>query len=92
VSDHLPTWAQEMGPGHRGPTIVGTLGLFAAGTALLLALLGGPAATSAQEPATGARVDSPACAELWRLERHGVHSGASWRRVDRACQEAPRGP
>jgi hypothetical protein len=32
VSHHLPTWAQEMGPGYRGPTIAGTLGLFAAGT------------------------------------------------------------
>jgi hypothetical protein len=28
----------------------------------------------------------PACAERQRLERHGVHSGASHRRALRACR------
>jgi hypothetical protein len=90
MSHHLPQWAQEMSPGYRGPTIAGTLGLLAAVAALLLALLGGPAATATGE-GTRSRQLSPVCAELRRLERHGVHSGASWRRVDRACREASGG-
>jgi hypothetical protein len=91
MSHHLPQWAQEMSPGYRGPTILGTLGLLAAVAALLLALLAWPAATSTDSPATGPRQLSPVCAELQRLERHGVHSGPSWRRVDRLCRRASGG-
>jgi hypothetical protein len=90
MSDHLPTWAQEMGPGYRGPTTAGTLGLLAITTALLLALLGGPAATATDSTSTGPWQLSPPCAELQRLERHGVHSGPSWRRVERLCRGATR--
>ena len=85
MSDHLPHWAQEMGPGYRGPTIVGTLGLLAAVAALLLALLSGSAATKADEPATGPR-RGPACTELRRLERHGVSTGATLARTRAACR------
>ena len=85
MSDHLPQWVQEMGPSYRGPTIVGTLGLLAAVAALLLALLGGPAATKADEPATSSR-RGPACAELRRLERHGVSSGPTLARTRAACR------
>jgi hypothetical protein len=85
VSDHLPQWAQEMGPGYPEPTIVSTLGLLVAVAALLLALLSGLPATSAEEPATGAR-RSPACAELRRLKRHGVSSGPTLTRTRAACR------
>ncbi len=91
MSHHLPQWAQEMSPGYRGPTIAGTLGLLAAVAVLLLVLLGGPAATVTDSQATGPRQLSPVCAELRRLERHGVRSGPSWRRVDRLCGEASGG-
>jgi hypothetical protein len=90
VSDHLPQWAQEMSPGYRGPTIAGTLGLLAAVTVLLLALLGGPTATATGE-GTRLRQLSPTCAELQRLQGHGVRSGPSWRRVDRLCREETTG-
>jgi hypothetical protein len=80
VSHHLPQWAQEMSPGYQGPTIAGTLGLLAAAAALLLALRGGPTATATDSSSTGPRRLSPVCAELQRLERHGVNSGSSWRR------------
>ncbi len=90
MSHHLPQWAQEMSPGYRGPTIAGTLGLLAAVAALLLALLGGPTATATGE-GTRPRQLSPVCAELHRLERHGVYSGPSWRRVDRACRKEASG-
>jgi hypothetical protein len=90
VSDHLPQWAQEMSPGYRGPTIAGTLGLLAAVTVLLLALLGGPTATATGAGAPSRQL-SPACAELQRLQSHGVRSGPSWRRVDQLCREETSG-
>ena len=90
MSDHLPQWAQEMSPNYRGPTIAATLGLLAAVTVLLLALLGGPSAT-VTDSTSRPRQLSPACAERQRLERHGVHSGPSWRRVDRACRKEASG-
>jgi hypothetical protein len=37
----VPQWAQEMSPRHRGPTIAGTLTLFAILTVVLISWLGG---------------------------------------------------
>jgi len=34
----------------------------------------------------GPQPPGPACAEQQRLERHGVHSGPSYRRALRACR------
>ena len=39
----------------------------------------------------GRRWQSPACAELQRLQRHGVDSGPSYRAMARACREASGG-
>jgi hypothetical protein len=79
----VPLWAQEMSPHHHGPTGVGVLAL--AIVAVLLGLiLSAAAATDSNE--VGTRWQSPACAEQARLERHGVSSGPSYRRVARACQ------
>jgi hypothetical protein len=86
----VPLWAQEMSPHHRGPTGAGVLAL--AVVAVLVAFLLQLGAANGSGPAgSGQRVQSPACAELARLERRGVHAGASWRRVDRACREGVRG-
>jgi hypothetical protein len=86
----VPLWAQEMSPHHRGPTGAGVLAV--AVVAVLVALLLLPRlATVSDASSRGSRVLSPACAELQRLEGHGVHSGASWRRADRACREVPHG-
>jgi hypothetical protein len=85
----VPLWAQEMSPYHRGPTGAGVLAL--AVVAVLLGLV--LSATSATEGSEqdGPRWQSPACAELQRLQRHGVSSGPSHRAVARACQEARGG-
>ena len=74
-----------MSPYHRGPTGAGVLAL--AVVAVLVAFLLQLGAVSG----SGQRVQSPACAELARLERRGVHAGASWRRVDRACRQGASG-
>jgi hypothetical protein len=64
VSDHLPTWAQEMRPGYRGPTVAGTLGLLAVVTVLLLALLGWPTADASGSRTTRPTTPPP-CAQHW---------------------------
>jgi hypothetical protein len=85
----VPLWAQEMSPCHRGPTGAGVLAL--AVVAVLLGLmLSATAATEAREQ-DRPRWQSPACAELQRLQRHGVDSGPSYRAVARACREASGG-
>jgi hypothetical protein len=82
----VPLWAQEMSPHHRGPTSAGVLAL--AVVAVLVAfLLQLGAANGSGQAGSGPRLQGPACAELARLERRGVHAGASWRRVDRACRQ-----
>ena len=79
-----------MSPYHRGPTGAGVLAL--AVVAVLVAFLLQLGAVTGSGPAgSGQRVQSPACAELARLERRGVHAGASWRRVDRACRQGASG-
>jgi hypothetical protein len=83
----VPQWAQEMSPYHRGPTGVGVLAL-AVVTVLFGLLLSAGAVTERGQGAP--RWQSPACAEQVRLERHGVTSGPSYRRVARACQAAGR--
>jgi hypothetical protein len=86
----VPLWAQEMSPHHRGPT--GADVLTVAVVTILVALLLLPRLATARDASfRSGRALSPACAELQRLERHGVRSGASWRRVDRACREANHG-
>jgi hypothetical protein len=87
AEDRWLRWQAEMAGTADGPSIGTVLATFAAGVALLLALLGGPAATGDRSPATGPRQLSPACAELQRLARHGVRSGASWRRAWTACED-----
>jgi hypothetical protein len=73
----VPQWAQEMSPYHRGPTAAGVLALAVVAVLVALLLQLGPT-TDIRE--TGARWQSPACAEQARLERHGVTSGPSYRR------------
>ena len=86
----VPLWAQEMSPHHRGPTGAGVLAL--AVVAVLVAfLLQLGAASGSGQAGSGQRVQSPACAELERLERRGVRAGVSWRRVERACRQGVRG-
>ena len=85
AGDRWLRWQAEMAGTADGPSIGTVLMTLAAGAALLLALLGGPAATSAEEPATGPR-RGPACTELRRLERHGVSSGATLARTRAACR------
>jgi hypothetical protein len=64
MSHHLPSWAEEMGPGYRGPTVAGTLGLLAVVALLLLALLGWPTAEAAGLKATRPTTPPP-CATVW---------------------------
>ena len=90
AEDRWLRWQAEMAGTADGPSVGTVLVSLAAGAALLLALLGGPAATSAQEPATGAR-RGPACAELRRLERQGVSSGPTLARTRAACRRAASG-
>jgi hypothetical protein len=81
----VPLWAQEMSPHHRGPTGAGVLAL-AVVVVLVVVLLQFAAATGSGQAGSGQRVQSPACAELQRLQEHGVHAGASWRRAAQACE------
>jgi hypothetical protein len=85
----VPLWAQEMSPHHRGPTAAGVLTL-AVVVVLVVLLLGGAAAMQGGQSA-GPQWESPACAELQRLQRHGVSSGPSYRLAARACREASGG-
>jgi hypothetical protein len=77
-----------MSPYHRGPTGAGVLAL--AVVAVLLGLMLSTTAASQPSEQDGPR-KSPACAELQRLQRHGVRSGPSYRAVARACREASGG-
>jgi hypothetical protein len=83
----VPLWAQEMSPYHRGPTGAGVLAVMAVLLGLVLST------TAARQPSEqdGPRWQSPACAELQRLQRHGISSGPSYRAVVRACREASGG-
>jgi hypothetical protein len=81
----VPLWAQEMSPHHRGPTGAGVLAL-AVVVVLVVVLLQFAAATRGGQAGSGQRVQSPACAELQRLQEHGVHAGTSWRRAAQACE------
>ena len=85
----VPLWAQEMSPYHRGPTGGGVLAL--AVVAVLLGLVLSATAASQPSEQDGRRWQSPACAELQRLQRHGVDRGPSYRAVARACREASGG-
>jgi hypothetical protein len=85
AEDRWLRWQAEMAGTADSPSIGTVLVTLAVGVALLLALLSGPAATSAAEPATGPR-HGPACAELRRLERHGVSSGPTLARARTACR------
>jgi len=78
----FPLWAREMSPSGPRPTIGGLLSLV---LAVLLAVMVWRAATGA-EAVPGPQPAGPACAEQRRLERHGVHSGPSYRRALRACR------
>jgi hypothetical protein len=85
AEDRWLRWQAEMAGTADGPSIGTVLVTLAVGAALLLALLGGPAATKAEEPTTGPR-RGPACTELRRLERHGVSSGVTLVRTRAACR------
>jgi hypothetical protein len=85
----VPLWAQEMSPHHSGPTTGGVL--FLAIVAVLVAFLIQVGTATESGEAAGARWQSPACAELQRLQRHGVDSGPSYRAVARVCREASGG-
>ena len=85
TEDRWLRWQAEMAGTADGPSIGTVLVTLAAAVVLLLALLRGPTATSAQEPATNSRL-GPACTELRRLERHGVSSGATLARTRAACR------
>jgi len=71
-----------MSPSGPRPTIGGLLSLM---LVVLLAIMVWRAA-AATEAASGPPRTGPACAEQQRLERLGVHSGASYRRAQRACR------
>jgi hypothetical protein len=77
-------WLDDMSPGRSGPSTFGTLVFLAIAALVLLALLSGPQATA---EGGGSGGDSPACAELVRLERHGA-TGPSYDRAWRACRDA----
>jgi hypothetical protein len=83
----FPLWAREMSSSGPRPTIGGLLWL---ALAVLLAVFVWRAAVDA-EPVSGPAPAAPACAEQRRLERHGVHSGASYARAVSACrvEQAP---
>ena len=79
----VPQWAREMSDSHRGPSARAVL--FLAIVAVLFALW--LQAAAADQPATGSgrQLDSPGCAEMLRLERHGVAEGSSYQRAVGAC-------
>ena len=85
----VPLWAQEMSPYHRGPTGSGVLAL--AVVAILLGLVLSAMAASQSSERDGPRWQSPACAELQRLQRNGADRGPSYRAVARTCREASGG-
>jgi hypothetical protein len=85
----VPLLAQEMSPYHRGPTGAGVLAL--AVVVVLLGLVLSATAASRSGEQDGPRWQSPACAELQRLQRHGVSGGPSYRAVAPACREARGG-
>jgi hypothetical protein len=76
-------WLDDMSPGRSGPSTFGTLLLLAVVTIVLLALLSGPQATAD----SGRQLDGPACAEMRRLERHGVMDGRAYWYAARACAD-----
>ena len=59
--------------------------------AVLLGLVLSATAASQSREQEGPRWQTPACAELQRLQRHGVSSGPSYQAVARACREASGG-
>jgi hypothetical protein len=85
ADDRWLRWQAEMAGTADGPSIGTVLTMFAAGAALLLTLLSGPADTSTEESATGPR-RGPACTELRRLERYGVSSGPTLASTRAACR------
>jgi hypothetical protein len=87
MADRWSSWQAEQAGTNRAPSAGAALALFAAVALVLLTLLAAPWATTD----SGQRLDPPACVELARLERHGVSSGPSWRRVEQLCQEATTG-
>jgi hypothetical protein len=89
MADRWSTWQAEMAGTNRAPSAGAALALFAVVALVLLALLAAPWTTT---DSGGSGADSPVCVELARLERHGVDSGPSWRRVERLCREATGGP
>jgi hypothetical protein len=84
----FPQWAREMSPSGPRPTIGGLLSL---ALAVILAVFVWRAAVNA-EPVSGPPPAGPACAEQRRLERQGVHSGASYARALRACRAETAAP
>ncbi|HEY3033920.1 MAG TPA: hypothetical protein VGJ54_04595 [Streptosporangiaceae bacterium] len=83
--DRWASWQAEQTGTSPLPSAGQALGLFAAVALVLLTLLAGPQATAERGQGGGHRVDSPACAERDRLTRHGVTTGASYRRAAAAC-------
>jgi hypothetical protein len=79
----FPLWAREMSPSGPRPTIGGLLSLV---LVVLLAVTVWRAAAGAEAVPGRPPGVGPACAERQRLEGHGVHSGASYRRALRACR------
>jgi hypothetical protein len=84
----FPQWAREMSASGPRPTIGGVLSL---ALAVILAVFVWRAAVAA-EPVSGPPPAGPACAEQRRLERHGVHAGASYGRALRACRAETAAP
>jgi hypothetical protein len=85
ADDRWPTWAAEQAGTSSGPTV----GQVLVGLALVAALLVGLLSASTTATAEGGRPSgSPACAEMRRLERHGVADGSSYWRVAAACADS----
>jgi hypothetical protein len=85
----FPLWAREMAPSGPRPTIGGLLSLV---LVVLLVVTVWRAAAGAEAVPGRPSGAGPACAEQQRLEGHGVHSGASYRRAVRACRSERAAP
>jgi hypothetical protein len=80
-----PVWIREQAPTYRGPTVAKVLAAGLVAWLLALSLQSQPTPASSS-PARSA--DTPVCAELARLTRHGYTSGSHYRATRAACVRA----
>jgi len=85
-NDRWATWQAERAGTNTAPAMRHVFALAVAVVVLALILAAGQ--HQASTPATVRPVDTPVCAELARLERHGFTTGAGYRATRAACQRA----